>query len=116
MAALGPDRACVVEYEEMHADMPGALARLARTLGPAAQDRLKQPGAMADFCRALGFDVMKSNAAHATFLRKGQPGNWREHFRGDEEARMAEALEARLPRATSVCGRTSWRPAPAGST
>ena len=106
VAELGPERGCLVEYEDMHMDMPAVLTRLAQTLGPEAESRLAE--GMSSICEALGFEVMKGSEHHGKFLRKGQPGNWREHFQGDDEARMAEALEARLPHGSSL-GRASWR-------
>ena len=33
VAALGPKRACVIEYEQMHTDLRGTLARLAVSNG-----------------------------------------------------------------------------------
>merc|ERR1719313_1180214 len=102
-ARLGPERACVVEYETMHADLRGCLTRLAKLLGPQAVARLETEGTAIE-C-ALGFSEMKASGASPHIMRKGQAGGWREHFSEEDEARMAEAVKERLPRtAESVVG------------
>jgi len=101
-------RACVLEYEAMHADLPGCLRKLAALLGPDAEARLAREET--EIARALGFDAMKQDGAHGTFLRKGASGGWREHFSAEDEARIAAAVAARLPVADgSVCGLGTWR-------
>lgn len=105
---LGPGRACIVEYEAMHTDMPGCLARLARLLGPEAEGTLAREGDA--IRRALGFDVMKAEGASAHILRKGQAGGWREHFSAEDEGRLSAALAERLPRTPeSRVGLDTWR-------
>jgi hypothetical protein len=107
-AALGPARALVVEYEEMHADLPAQLQRLARLLGPAAEERLDADGDA--ICAALGFTAMKgAGGTDAVFLRKGTAGSWREHFSEEDAARVAAAVEERLPAAASKVGHSTWR-------
>ena len=56
--SLGPERALVIEYEEMHADLRGCLARLAALLGGEAEARLRSEEGEA-IERALQFDAMK---------------------------------------------------------
>ncbi len=43
------------------------------------------------------------------FLRQGKMGGWREHFSEDDVARMAQAIEERLPGTRSKVGHSSWR-------
>lgn len=106
--SLGPERACVIEYEEMHRDMPSCLERLAKLLGPQAEETLARERDVIQ--RALGFDVMKSEGASGHILRKGQAGGWREHFSDDDERRLAAALAERLPpSADSLVGLGTWR-------
>ena len=108
VAALGPKRALLIEYEEMHANLMGQLRRLAAFLGPLAEDRLATD--TAGICAALGFDSMREASGDAKiFLRKGQPGGWREHFSGDDAARVAAAVRERLPASSSTVGLSSWR-------
>ena len=107
-AALGPARALVIEYEEMHVDLPTQLRRLARLLGPAAEARLDADGDA--ICAALGFTAMKgAGGADAVFLRKGTAGSWREHFSEEDAARVAAAVAERLPAAASKVGHSTWR-------
>ena len=104
---LGPTRACVIEYEEMHSDLPGCLARLAKLLGPEAEATLTREGDA--IARALGFDVMVEGAS-AHILRKGVSGGWREHFSASDERRLMAAIAERLPRTTeSLVGLDTWR-------
>ena len=108
VAKLGPERAVLVEYEEMHADLPGQLRRLAALLGPAAEARLAAHGD--EICAALGFSAMQGEgSSDARFLRKGKAGGWREHFSDGDAARVAAMVDERLPAATSAVGRNSWR-------
>ena len=108
VAALGPERAVLVEYEEMHADLPGQLRRLAALLGPAAEARLETHGD--EICEALGFSAMQGGGgSDARFLRKGKAGGWREHFSDADAARVAAMVDERLPAATSAVGCSTWR-------
>ena len=108
VAKLGPERAVLVEYEEMHADLPGQLRRLAALLGPAAEARLAAHGD--EICAALGFSAMQGEgSSDARFLRKGKAGGWWEHFSDGDAARVAAMVDERLPAATSAVGRNSWR-------
>ena len=108
VARLGPERALVIEYEHMHTDMPGCLARLAKLLGPQAEATLAREGDAIK--RALGFDIMKAEGASGHILRKGVSGGWREHFSAQDERRLAAALVERLPRtAESLVGLGTWR-------
>ena len=110
VAALGPKRACVIEYEQMHTDLRGTLARLAALLGPEAEARLRRDGEAIE--AALGFRAMKADtrAGHDRFLRKGVAGGWREHFSEADEAALMAAVRARLPvEPSSVAGVGSWR-------
>ena len=95
MAKLGPERACIIEYEKMHADMPGCLARLAKFLGPEAEATLARDGD--EIQRLLGFDVMKAEGASKHILRNGKAGGWRAHFSPTDEKRLACMIDARLP-------------------
>jgi hypothetical protein len=105
---LGPERACVIEYEQMHADMPTCLERLAKLLGPQAEATLARERDAIQ--RALGFDVMKAEGASGHILRKGEAGGWKEHFSADDERRLAAACAERLPRtAESLVGLGTWR-------
>jgi len=105
---LGPERACVIEYEKMHSDIHGCLARLAKLLGPSAEATLACEGE--EIQRALGFAVMKAEGANGHILRQGQLGGWRKHFSAADERRLAIELKARLPRmADSLAGLDTWR-------
>ena len=107
--SLGPGRACVIEYEEMHADLRGCLARLAALLGEEAVARLHSAEGEA-IEQALHFDAMKASGGAKAVLRKGVAGGWREHFSEEDEARVAAALEQRLPRTEgSLAGVGRWR-------
>ena len=105
--ALGPKRACLIEYEAMHSDLPGCLAKLAALLGPEAEGRLAKEGDA--IMAALGFDEMKAGAS-SHILRKGEAGGWREHFSEEDENALAAALAERLPRTPeSLAGLGTWR-------
>jgi hypothetical protein len=58
VGALGPKRALLIEYEEIHADLMGQLRRLVAFLGPLAEDRLAADAA--GICAALSFDSMRA--------------------------------------------------------
>ena len=106
---LGPTRACLIEYEGMHDDMKGCLTRLAKLLGPDSERILEEQGD--EIMKALGFDVMKAEGASQHILRKGQAGGWTEHFSKEDEARLQEQLDARLPRTEASLaggGRVAW--------
>ena len=63
-----------------------------------------------EIMKALGFDVMKAEGASQHILRKGQAGGWTEHFSKEDEARLQEQLDARLPRTeASLAGVGAWR-------
>ena len=105
---LGPTRACLIEYEGMHDDMKGCLTRLAKLLGPDSEKILEEQGD--EIMKALGFDVMKAEGASQHILRKGQAGGWTEHFSKEDEARLQEQIDARLPRTeASLAGVGAWR-------
>eukprot|EP00802_Teleaulax_amphioxeia_P019101 Tamp_19322.p1 GENE.Tamp_19322~~Tamp_19322.p1 ORF type:complete len:341 (-),score=75.24 Tamp_19322:245-1183(-) len=105
---LGPERAVIIEYEEMHQDLQGQLRRLATLLGPSVEARLDAN--MDAICAALGFTAMKEAGGNdAVFLRQGKAGGWRDHFSETDTERMAQAIEARLPGARSKVGHSSWR-------
>jgi hypothetical protein len=92
----------------MHRDMSGQLRKLATLLGPTVEARLDAK--MEEICAALRFDAMKeAGGKDAAFLRQGKVGGWRDHFSDDDEARMAQAIEERLPGTRSKVGHSSWR-------
>ena len=60
---------------------------------------------------ALEFDVMKAGeGASKQIFRAGRAGGWREHFSGEDEARLKSVLAERLPTtAESLVGLDAWR-------
>ena len=113
VASMPPERACVVEYEEMAHSMPVALAKLARVLGAEAEARLKAHREFIYEC--LGFRTMKADPSFASFLRRGKAGGWRDRLSTEDAHRIVEAAEARLPRERSTIGYCSWRVAVDGA-
>ena len=111
---LGPERACLIEYEDMHADLRGCLKRLAALLGPEAEATLAREGDAIE--RALSFNQMKADGANPHIMRKGEAGGWKEHFRDGDAPRLEAALLQRLPRTTeSIAGHGRWRPIPSSA-
>ncbi len=106
---LGPERACVLEYEAMHSDMRGSLRALAALLGPEAEARLRADGEAIE--RALGFDAMReAGGAPPSIMRQGVAGGWREHFSEEDETRLSACVAERLPvTKESICGLATWR-------
>jgi uncharacterized membrane protein YgcG len=115
VSALGQDRALIIEYEEMHKDLPAQLWRLARLLGPAAEARLAAN--MEDICSQLQFSAMKQSkhmrhvpvSRVSKLLRAGKTGGWRDQFSEEDANRMAAAVKERLPTWMSRVGVASWR-------
>jgi Sulfotransferase domain len=69
-----------VKYEDLLADGPGTLASAVQTLTgePADMDRCRQAVEKYAFKRQAGRDSGQEN--RKDFLRKGQAGDWRNHF------------------------------------
>lgn len=108
---LGPQSACLVEYELMQQDMLCQLEMLARLVGDDAEARLKKNKDA--ICEALAFKTMKENGSEgafsdAKFLRKGVVGDWTAHFSEQDTMRFEEAIRARLPGSCNV-GKGTWR-------
>ena len=115
-ARLGPQRACIVEYEGMHRDLSGTLEKIAKLIGPEAEARLANRGDAIK--KALSFDEMKKDISrkggHAMFLRKGVSGGWREHFSENEERILMKMVSERMPVVTEdgtsvMAGVGRWR-------
>ena len=92
----------LLTYEEMHADLPAAVRRVAAFLGKALT--APEVAAIAEHCQ---FGQMRSNpatnAAHmpkvpgeSDFMRKGQVGDWRNHLSAEQNWRMDAWVEERV--------------------
>ena len=66
---MGPERACLLEYELMHSEMGASLEKLARVLGPQAQARLQNDSE--SILASLGFEEMKKSDAQESFSEEG---------------------------------------------
>ena len=69
MNQMGPERACLLEYELMHSEMGASLEKLARVLGPQAQARLQNDSE--SILASLGFEEMKKSDAQESFSEEG---------------------------------------------
>jgi len=76
----------IVQYEDMKADLPGQLKRLASAMGLDGVSRARTESLAA----GLGFNAMKarSDSAH---LNKGRTGRWRSELTGEQRERFANA-------------------------
>jgi hypothetical protein len=95
-------------YEEMHADLPAVVRRVAAFLGKEMTP--VQVAAIAEHCR---FDQMRRNpttnaaqmpkvVGEADFMRKGQVGDWRNYLSEEQNRRMEawvteHVVDERLP-------------------
>ncbi|GAB4109194.1 MAG: hypothetical protein Kow00105_17670 [Phycisphaeraceae bacterium] len=76
----GRDDVPIVKYEDLLNDGPGTLAKAVETLTgePADMDRCVQAIDKFSFKRQAGRDPGQEN--RSDFLRKGQAGDWKNHF------------------------------------
>ncbi|HWA90738.1 MAG TPA: sulfotransferase domain-containing protein [Rhizomicrobium sp.] len=94
----------MVHYNDLKADLPGEMRRIAAFLG------IETPAALwPELVDAAGFEKMKSDGAallpgiemavrggHRTFLNKGTNGRWRDVLTKDDVARYRERAAAEL--------------------
>uniref|UniRef100_A0A672GZQ5 Sulfotransferase n=1 Tax=Salarias fasciatus TaxID=181472 RepID=A0A672GZQ5_SALFA len=95
------DRIMHITYEEMVQDLPAALRRMADFLG-----RNLDPETIQKIAEQCSFQTMKKNTMSnfslvpkaymdndkSPFLRKGQAGDWRNHFSSEQLARFSSVI------------------------
>ncbi len=95
----------MVHYNDLKADLPGEMKRIAAFLG------IETPAALwPELVEAARFENMKNEGAallpgiemavqggHRTFLNKGTNGRWRDVLTKDDVARYRERAAAELP-------------------
>ena len=90
--AHAPQRRMRVTYEELVADTPGVLGRIAAWLGrdvPRSQ--------IEDIVRSLAFEAIPAEQrGPGRFVRAAQPGLWQEHFDDADRAILAETMGSML--------------------
>jgi len=91
-------------YEGMQADIEGAIATIGAFLGPPAESAVRDPAQRAAILRHSSFDAMRRDQGRWSskrpdgmppFIRKGQVGDWRNHFSAAQARRLAVKLAAR---------------------
>ena len=80
---------CLNFFEDMKQDLPAVIRKAADFLGkPATEEQVCQ------LAEHLSFENMKANPG--SFLRKGEVGNWKEHFSPELDEKMDKWIKGHL--------------------
>lgn len=76
----------IIQYEDMKADLPGELKRMASAMGLEGISRAR----MESLASGLGFNAMKERSGTA-HVNKGRTGRWRSELTGEQNDRFISA-------------------------
>jgi sulfotransferase len=104
MAAGHESNVLFLTYESLHDDTANEVCRIAEHLGGRAVAAARNPDVLATVLKHSRFDVMRRDQQRWSsarpegmppFVRRGEVGDWRRHFNGDQARRLAQKFRVR---------------------